>query len=896
MSPFNRNIMIGAIVLASAVCIAAAGSAGEVNECLEGRLERGHWAADTTEHRFDEQSGRDLRHYAPDRPADFVSMKLELDIPDMEVPALTAREHLTFIPTGKPLAALRLDAEGLQISAVELIKLTKEMVHTSFHHDGHELMVTFNPPLAVGREYGLDIAYTLEDPADGLFWTTSSPAWPGRPPQVHSQGQPETNRYWFCCHDSPNERMTTELIVTVPTGFEVISNGELIATQPADGRTTFHWKLDQPHPAYLVTMVIGKFATVDVAPAGSSLRLPVHVPEQWAGRVANTYGRTADMVKVFEERFDEPYPWGNRYAQVLVWNFGAGGMENTSATTMYDTAVFDEVALADGDLDGLISHELAHQWFGDLLTCNTWAHIWLNEGWATYSESLWMEARDGYSEGYLFDLIGSLRGLAEEDQIAPDKPADRPGMVSTIYEHPWDVFNRTSNPYPKGAAILHMLRMKLGDELFFKGVAAYIDEHRLESVVTEDFRAALEGVSGVSLEQFFDQWCYRPGTPDLHITTAWDEAGGQLAVTIEQRQRIDADNPAFTFDLPVQIFTDSAGEPVRRSIAIDSRRHELSFPLDAAPKMVLIDPDLTVLAKVTLDHPREMLLAQMRDGTTVPAQVEAIKALRRHKAGEVTRALTDVLLDAEVHFAVRREATATLGALARTTELALALDASRSGDPRVRAAIIEALGKIDTDAAYTAVAPFATGAEKSYACRAEALKALGRSGNPDHLPAIRAALEVESQNDRIRTAALEALASFDDAQDIALAAKYAAPGSFGRTRPTAIDTIRTLADLDPEAAYESLAPLLVPSVEQRAVRALIDALSHIKDERGLATLAAFADRTKDPILEQEARDAHERLAALLRGDTSLEEAHSRIEHLERELSKLRNEFNGKGEE
>ncbi len=883
---------------AIAVTAVPALAGASTNECLDGRLERlSLYGTSLAAERFDPDTGRDLRNYAPDRLVDYKHMRLALDIPDMDKPVARGNQQLSFEVIGKPLGALRLNAVQLDIERVGFAAVDKNIHKVSFHHEDDVLTASFTPPLPVGREFTLAIDYTIDHPSDGLFWTTSSPEWPGRPPQIHTQGQPETNRHWFPAHDSPNERLTTELLVTVPSGFEVISNGHLLSSESRGGRTMWHWDLDHPHVTYLVTLVVGKFATVDVAPDGAKVRMPVHVPEQWGDRAEPTYKNTHAMLEIFEERFDEPYPWGDRYAQVVVWNFGAGGMENTTVSSMYDTAVLDDIALAERDLDGLISHELAHQWFGDMLTCNTWAHIWLNEGWATYSTSLWFEARDGYNEGYLRNLHGSLRGLAERDQLKPGDDTSRPGMVSRVYEHPWEVFRRRSNPYPKGAAILHMLRMKLGEDLFFDAVAQYIDRYKYQSVETEDFRAVLEEVSGLSLEHFFHQWCDRPGTPKLDVKVSWNESAGELTIAVDQKQLIDAANPAFAFDLPIEVYEhNGTSEPDRRTITVEARRHTLTIPMGAKPEMVLIDPDLSVLAAVSLDMPRDMLIKQATSAGSLASRIEAAKELRDNKSSESAEALAAIVADADENYAVRAKAAESLGRLGRTDELTASLEAVRSGDPRVRQSVLSAIARQDTDAVYELIAPHAKASERSYLCRAEALEALGRSGDTRYLPVIRAGLEAESQHDQVRNAALKALAHFEDKQSLELATRYAMPGHYARTRPTAIDTVRKLNDTDPDMAYEALAPLLVDSTEKRTIRGLIDALSHIEDERALATLEAFADRTRDPRLAELATRAHERLAARLAGDESLEEAHTRIEHLEREIEKLRNEVEEKAKD
>ena len=317
---------------------------------------------------WDPETGRDLLNYPPDRIVDHQHMRLEIDIPDMNVPRASAVQTLTVTAIGTPTASLTLDARLLDIRSV-----TSPGRRVTHEHDGRRLTMRFDPPLEPGIASDIVTTYTISDPPHGLLWLPEDPAWPGRPAQIHTQGQTDTNSYWFPCHDFPNERLITELIVTVPEGYLVSGNGRLLAREMRPGRTTFHWLQDKPHVNYLVSLIVGKFDVVDLAQAPARSRdalrpakafeMPVYVPPGRGRDVAGTYGRTPEMIGLFERLTGEAYPW-DRYAQLVVWNFGAGGMENTSATTMYDTAIIDPQGLLDGDLDGLIAHELAHQWFG----------------------------------------------------------------------------------------------------------------------------------------------------------------------------------------------------------------------------------------------------------------------------------------------------------------------------------------------------------------------------------------------------------------------------------------------------------------------------------------------------------------------------------------------------
>lgn len=783
---------------------------------------------------FDESTGRDLLNYPRHPLADYVHMRLDLTIADMNVPRMEAVQRLT-VRAVRDLDALTLDARGLDVLSVLV-----EGRAATHRHDGDRLTVTFSPPLRAGEKREIMTAYTVNDPPDGLYWTLADPAWPGRASQVHSQGEPEMNSFWFPCHDYPNDRMTTEVVATVPGGFTVSSNGRLIEHERDGESERWHWMQDKPHVPYLVTLVVGRFDVVDVGTR--SLPMPVYVPPGRGRDVRGTYGRTAEMVRFFERRFDEPYPW-DRYAQVLVWNFNWGGMENTAATTMYDTAVISREALNDHSLEGLISHELAHQWFGNLVTCRSWEHIWLNEGWATYCEALWEESKGGRA-AYDAEIIGNFGSVIADDiGHAPYQPP----MVSKEYRHADDVFGRESNPYPKGAAVLHMLRRRLGDEVFFRAAAEYLDEFKFAQVETGDLRRTFERVSGESLEQFFEQWCYRPGIPRLSVSLSWDGPAGVLRAHVEQTQHIDARNPAFAFTLPLRIHV--GGEILTLEVPIDGRVTTFETPLRGAPRFVAVDPDLHVLAAVSVAAPSDWSLAQLEGGDTLPSRLLAARALGTMTEADDGGRLAAVARSERAPVALRREAITALKARRDSTALAMLADKGLR-DPGVREHLVAAVGEMAAaDAAlwsgrrdwFIRVAA----RDASQRTRAAAVRVLGASRDTGVLSEVLAATARESQDDRVRLAAANALADLDLPEALPAAVELTSARYLGRTRAVAAGAVGRLGRHDAQAAYNALRPLLAErfnGLRNAAGAALVE----LADARALADFQRLIDSARTP--------------------------------------------------
>jgi aminopeptidase N len=364
----------------------------------------------------------------------------------------------------------------------------------------------------------------------------------------------------------------------------------------------------------------------------------------FAERVTESFASTPRMIEHFERLFDEPYPW-DKYAQLLVRNFAAGAMENTSATT------FNQGLGLSGHVDGVIAHELVHQWMGDLVAYKSWEHLWLGEGWATYGEALWAEAEAGPDEArdaYYRVMYSQLGATRSNDTYAPRFP----GLASKFYVDPDQNFYKPNNPYTKGALVLHMLRTRLGDEVFFDGVADYIDRYKFRTVETDDFRRVLEEASGQSLERFFRQWVIQPGMPRVSVELGWDEPASALTVRAEQTQRIDADNPAYAFVLPIYVTLED-GDGRYLYLPMETRSVERSFALPARPVEADVDPNLRVAAHTRVTKPLAMWLRQIEHGPTIVARARAAEALG---------ALDDPLARAAIERA--RVADPLLGALA----------------------------------------------------------------------------------------------------------------------------------------------------------------------------------------------------------------------------------------
>jgi aminopeptidase N len=734
----------------------------------------------------------------------------------MNVRRMEIVQELSFTPVSGEKTQVRLDAKLMKIHAV-----SASNGNATFEHDGQFLTVTLENPVRAGEVCKLSTTYTVTEPPHGMVWTPESPEWPDRPAQLHSKGQPENNSYWFPCHDFPNDRLSTEIIATVPAAYEVVSNGRLVkvenralSTRDATGKMQadsrlgmyrrWHWKQELPHVPYLVTFVVGRFDVVEVKEKGK-VPLPVYAPTGRGGDAKPNFRNTERMISFFERTFDEKYPW-DQYAQVMVHNYASGATENTSATSFADGAIWSTEGLLDHDPDGLIAHELAHQWFGDLLTCRSWEHIWINEAWATYSEALWFGERDG-PIGYEAELVREFQSTLSGDTGSSPHHG---GMVSKYFSTPREVFSRAASPYAKGSSILHMLRKKVGDVAFFKATAMYVDRFRLKETETFEFQAIMEEVSGEALDQFFTQWCTRPGHPVLKGAMAWDSAASKLTVAVQQTQKIDGPNPAYEFDLPVVIRT-RGGETTTASLEVRGREASIDIPLAAEPAWVEVAPEMEVLAEMEFSAPAAWLRQQAREGSSLAARRQAIRDLADQKEASTARLCEVVIFDSAEHELVKLEAVAALKKLKDFPTLETCM-LGRLPNWSVReaaaSAIADVASKLKDDTADRRKERAAQhlvklyGSDPSSKVRAACIRGLGALDAHEQQPLILAAARVESPADRVRQAAIRALADLDTPEGLAVAMEFAGVAANDRTRAPAFDALVKLKKHDPDAAFE----------------------------------------------------------------------------------------------
>jgi aminopeptidase N len=741
------------------------------------------------------------RHFERDRPFAIVHLALEIAL-DVGAKSIRATATLDVRRIDPSVDELVLDAVGFGVREV-----TVDGRSATWRYDGQVLGVPWG-----SRDRALVVVTYRATPRRGLYFIEPDEHYPDRPRQVWSQCQEEDARHWIPCHDSPHLKMTTELTARVPSGWYALSNGALVSNdRPAVGDWTYHWRMDEPHASYLITLVAGDFATIadEVQIGDRTVPISYLVPRGSEADVPRTFGRTPAMIRHFREVTGVAYPW-NKYAQIVVADFIFGGMENTTATTMYQHILLDERAAIDVPSDDLVAHELAHQWFGDYVTCRAWYEAWLNEGFATFFEHVWREKHLGEDE-YAYGVKADLDAYVAEAHGRYRRP-----IVCQDYDAPLDLFDR--HLYEKGGLVLHALRRELGDTLFWRGVHAYLTAHARGVVETRDLQRAMESASGRSLGRFFEQWLYKPGHPEVEVELSWER--GILSVQAKQTQSTADGVPAsFEFLLDLDVF-DSEDRSDRQSVRVTDRQQSFALRIPARPAFVVVDPQLCVVGEVRLKVPADMLRTQLSKGPSARARWLAAQALSRVDDLPTTEALARTLADEAEFWGTRAECAASLAKIRARACFEALSETAGTAHPKVRRAVMDALGHFRTSEAVEALKPHAL-RDESYLVEAEAARALGRTRQSAAFELLVDLLERPSWFDVVRAGAIEGLAALRDDRALSHLSARVRYGHPPRVRRAAIMSLPKIAgDRKTREMIEQLLDDSDPIVRVDVVRAL----------------------------------------------------------------------------
>ena len=619
-------------------------------------------------------------HFAPDRPFRLEHIALDVTV-DPRVKILKGQVTQRVKVVAPDQKRLVLDQIGL---TVESVQVGSEKV--DFRTEGNHLEILFRQAPRVDEVLQVTVKYQVSNPRRGLYFTGPDADYPKKPYQVWSQGQDEDNRYWFPTLDYPNQKATSEMQVTVPQGFTAISNGALISKAPVGEGTRFHYKLGIPQVTYLITLVVGEFSEwSEKSSQGVPIQYFVASGREEDGKRA--FGNTAKMIEAFEKKTGILYPY-EKYSQVAVQDFIFGGMENTSATTQTDSTLHDERAHLDFSSDPLVAHELAHQWFGNLLTCKDWSHGWLNEGFATFMERVWVEADPGPNGGFEEAKYYSYQDLKE--YLDEDKGRYRRPIVCNQYIEPIDLFD--THLYQKGGLVVGLLRFVLGDGPFWKSIQLYLNRHRGQTVETLDLIRAIEDATGRNLRRLFDEWVFNAGYPEFEVSFQWHEEKKMTEWTIEQKQV-----GTQLFHLPVVLeWVTEKGEKFSHRVDIGEVKERIFLPSSQKPTRVRFDPDHWIPKTLKFPRSKELLLEQLAKDPDCMGRIEAAQELTKLADLGVVAALGKAAAS-DSFWGVQGEAAKALAEIRMDASRDALIAALNTKNPKARRNIAKALGSFKDD-------------------------------------------------------------------------------------------------------------------------------------------------------------------------------------------------------
>ncbi len=754
----------------------------------------------------------DIQHYR---------LKVSFDWKEKSVIGETS---ISFKPFANNLQEIELDAGNMNIQGVKLA----QGADLKFRYVNNEkLFITLDKPYSVGSPITITVAYTAKPPeGKGLTFITPTKADPKRPYQIWSQGEAQTNHYWFPCYDYPNDKATSELIATVENKYQVVSNGALVNVQvnPRNKTKTYFWKMTQPFSSYLISIIVGEFA--EVKDRFKNIPVSSYVYKDQIANARVAFGKLAKMVEFFSQKVGYDYPYA-KYAQTTVRDFG-GAMENITATTMTDTAVHDKRAHLDISSDDIIAHELAHSWFGNLLTCRDWGELWLNESFATFMEAAWTEHDKG-RDAYSYEMYSNQKAYFQTWDSGVRRP-----IVTKFYDDPDALFD--TYVYPRGAAVVNMLRFVLGEERFWKAINHYVKKFQYQNVETQQLVAVIEETTGQNLQWFFDEWLYKMGHPEFEINSTYDDNAKQVKLEVKQTQKPDDERKWFAspefFTMPVDIaITTSSGEKVHR-VWINEKEQSYSFAVDGKPLIINFDKGNYLIKQVKFNRTNEELAYQLLHDTDLMGRVLAAVELKAKKSDAVTKALGEAA-GKDSSAIVRIEAVNALADIQNDSAKAALLEASKDQDSKVRTAAIKALAKFRDEKLATLFIQVMNH-DASYFAAAAAAEALGQTHAAGAYEALVQGLKTESWQNTIQAGVLKGLAALKDSRSYEIAAQYTAPGNSiemrsqalmllaetGKGKDQALDTLTAaLKDSSLQIKFAALQALLVLS-DPRAIPAI----------------------------------------------------------------------------
>ena len=626
------------------------------------------------------------------RTTDIINTRLDLSF-DWDSAFVIGKATLLAKPYFYASDELILNANGFRINSVSLVK-GYDLSPLLYSYDGKFLKIKLDKAYSKDQNYTVLIDYIampnklkigkdIASASDrGLYFINKDGKDKDKPRQIWTQGETECNSNWFPTINDPQEKMTQELNITVPSNFVSLSNGSLeFSSMNGDGTRTDSWRQEQAHSTYLTMLAVGNFTiTKD---KWRDREVNYYTEPANAGTAKLVFGNTPEMMEFFSKKLGVDYPW-DKYSQIVVRDFVSGAMENTTASVFFEGMNMTAGEYLDENHEDIIAHELFHHWFGDLVTAESWSNLPLNESFATYGEYLWEEYKYGRDQA-------DLKGLEDLSVYLGNKQGVRKNVIRFDYADREQMFDEIS--YHKGGRILHMLRKTVGDEAFFEALRLYLIRHAYKTAEIHDLRIVFEEVSGMDLNWFFNQWFLTSGHPVLNIQTSYNSDKKEILLEIVQDQNL-SEAPLYRIPMAVDIYAD--GKSLRKQIVLDKQRQSFVFTSATPPDLVNVDAEKYILGKKNEIKTMQQYLFQYKNAPLFMDRFEAVLMLLDMKTErEARKMLISALKDN--NWFIRKTALNVIENLSEEERKAVYKDltsmALHDSASQVRAYAIEMLGK-----------------------------------------------------------------------------------------------------------------------------------------------------------------------------------------------------------
>ncbi len=650
-------------------------------------------------------------------------------------------------------------AETLKMEGIDFVLdyVRIEESDVEFTYDKKVISVSVPKPFR-GGSASVRVRYSVVDPSLGLYFITKDKYGQHVENQVWTIGEGHTNdfmvvednRCWFPYVSGPSTKCTSETIITVPKPQEVISNGTLVEVKDLGKKRSFHWKMDKLHSMYLVSIVAGEFEREEEM--YDKVKLQYVVPKGRKGDIRRSFESTKELFKFYESYTGVKYPH-DKFSQTCVFEASFGGMENTTANTMTVRTLHDKIAHIDFSSEENVGHHLAHQWYGDIVTCRTWEDVWLNEGLAAFVYPLYLRKRYGEDEFYyhvldkldLYLSVERKRGVSE--------------VCTTYGPDPKRSFDRFNSE--KGGLVMLSLLNMIGSDTMHKAMLQYFSKFSYGTASTKDLENLLIETSGRDLHTFFNQYVYSRGYPIVSSAYSYDKDAKKIHLSLSQLQDLKRE-----FQIDVNVFLNyEDGSSVRVPVSFNERSYEIDIPSEKRPNFVCVDPELAIVGEHLHSEELEQTLVKIKLDKHLACRIRSIRTLSHNSGLKALECLSFILEDEKIHSAIRVAAAETLGSINTTGAHNILMKNVSNPEAKVRRAVIKALGEFKTEGTFKALVS-ALEKEKSYYVRSEIMHSLGKAGHKDAMDILEKGLSEESHNDVVPLGSIRGISAMGNDESL----------------------------------------------------------------------------------------------------------------------------------